>query len=130
MNKSLGSGVTDAKDFVIRNENQWCEFWDELYGRIFPQPPCDTSLVDFNKEVVIVTALGDRPNTCYGVSIYCMDSDNPGESKIRVFVRDVVPGPGCACGQAIVYPVHVVKVEKPVGQVEFLHETSVLDCGP
>ena len=48
---------------------------------------------------------------------------------VRAFVRDVVPGPTCGCAMTVVNPVHVVRVAKPVAQLEFVHETAVLDCG-
>jgi hypothetical protein len=129
LSRSLGSGITEPVDRIIRNEHQWCGFWGELHSRISPAPPCDTSLVDFSEEVAIVTALGPRGNTCYGVRVTCIDTAGGKTSALSVFVQDIVPGPDCACGWAIVYPVHVVKVDKPVSQLSFRHETAVLDCG-
>jgi len=34
-------------DLVIRNQRQWCEFWEQAHGTRADPPSCDLSLVDF-----------------------------------------------------------------------------------
>ena len=53
-----------------------------------------------------------------------------GRGALRVFIRERVPGRDCLCFQSFVSPVHAVVVDKPVGRVDFVHDTSVLQCGP
>jgi hypothetical protein len=125
--KAQNTAIFQASDFVITNEDDWCDFWDQVYFLRYPPPPCDLTLVDFETEVVIVTALGTKPNGCYNVEIVCIEGDE--ENNLTVYVRDVVPGPRCFCPMMMVSPVHAVKVARPIGDVEYTHSTTILRCG-
>ena len=113
-------------DLVIRNEGQWCEFWEQAHGNRSEPPPCDLSLVDFRDEAVIASAIGGS-NGCVTINITHIEAGH-GRGSLRVFVRDTVPGPFCICTQSLVFPVHAVVVSKPVGRVRFIHETAELQC--
>jgi hypothetical protein len=92
------------------------------------------SLVDFRHEVVIASSIRGS-NGCVGIGIANIESGRRhrrglGRRRggLRVFVRDIVPGPNCICFQSLVFPVRAVVVSKPVGRVSFIHETAVLQC--
>jgi len=112
---------------VIENETEWCRFWEESYGCRSAPPACDTGLVDFQREVAIVAAPGSAPNGCHGVGIDCIHAAGDSDD-VLVFVEHSSPAANCICPAVIVTPVHVVKVARPVGQVRFEHEATVLDC--
>lgn len=114
-------------DLVIRTEKQWCEFWARTHGTRAVPLPCDLGVADFRHEVILATAIGSRPNGCFGVAISCIETSR-GRGALRVFIRDREPGSSCICTQALISPVHAVVVDKPVGRVEFVHESSVLQC--
>lgn len=121
-------------DLVIRNERQWCEFWEQAHGRRAEPPPCDLSLVDFRHEVVIASSMPGS-NGCVGIGIANIESGRGhrrglGRRRggLRVFVRDIVPGRNCLCTQSFVFPVRAVVVSKPVGRVSFIHETAITQC--
>jgi len=123
--KLQNSGVCWARDWVITDQDEWCDFWDQAHAMMFQAPPCPE--IDFDDYVVVVTALGRKPNGCYNVEIDCIE--RAGNNDLTVYVNDIVPGPRCFCPMMMVCPVHAVKVQRPVGTVDFVHTTVRLNCG-
>jgi hypothetical protein len=121
------SGVTDAKNLVITTETEWCAFWDEVHSIMLPKPPCELKGIDFATEAALVVALGSRPNACYGVNIYCVHTGGGSDNRV-VFYRELVPDETCACAQVVTHPYHVVKVDKPIGRVNFVGQAASYSC--
>jgi hypothetical protein len=119
------SGLPDR---VIRNQQQWCRFWEAAHATLVDPPACDRSLVDFRREVVITTGV-PGPDGCHGIEIDGIEARR-GRQVVRVYANDIVPGMACICTQSVVYPVLAVAVRRTIGRVRFVHETVVLDCGP
>ncbi len=119
------TGFSQPDQGIINTEEEWCEFWDQLYATMWPKPPCDTSLINFAEETAVYVALGSRPNSCYGVNITCI---TPKEQKLEVDYEEIIPGETCACATVVVRPVDVVKIEKFEGNTEFQRYIRVLDC--
>jgi hypothetical protein len=124
--KDQYSGLVQPKDFVISTQASWCDFWNEFKGGFYPKPPCDTTLVNFNSEIVIISAIGEKSDGCYDVKIQSIWADE--NNNLSVLVFDIVPGNSCACTGALVQPVHAVKIKKPVGQVKFVHRKAYFQC--
>jgi len=114
------------RDFVIRNERQWCTFWRQVHLNLDPAPACDRAAIDFRHELVIASTTGSGPNGCYGVDI--PEIKRIRGRGIRVFVNERIPGPDCLCTLSFVSPIQAVVVSEPVERVEFVHEETVLDC--
>ncbi|NIM97774.1 MAG: hypothetical protein GTO24_06750 [candidate division Zixibacteria bacterium] len=112
------SGYCQANDWVIDNQTDFCSFWNQANVIRLPPPPCPE--IDFSTYVVIVTAMGTRPNGCYGTEIYCIEEDQKG--NYTVYVKDYYPRKGWFCTQMIVCPLHAVKAPIPRGTVTFQHE--------
>ncbi len=119
------SGIGQADDWVIDNQDDFCSFWDQAHALMYPKPPCPD--IDFETYVVIVSAMGRQSNGCYNTEIHCIEEDQQG--NYTVYVRDTVPGKGCFCPMMIVCPVHAVKVPMPTGTVSFSHTQFVMNCG-
>lgn len=119
------SGVWQANDWVIDNQNDFCDFWDQANVIRYPPPPCPE--IDFSTYVVIVTAMGTQRNACYSTEIYCIEEDAQG--NYNVHIKDTVPGKGCFCLEMEVAPVHAVKAPIPTGTVSFTHHEYVMQCG-
>jgi hypothetical protein len=115
-------------DFVIRNEVAWCHFWDDVFANRYPPPPCDTTLIDFQTEPAIVSAIGSRRNGCYDSRTHCLHSAEHGKWNVDAEILDRTPGPGCICSRAIVNPVHVVKVKRRVGKLTGYHNEPQTVC--
>ena len=78
--KSQNSGYCTANDFVIDNQTDWCSFWNQAQGMVFPTPPCPD--IDFDRFVVIVTAMGQKSNGCYNTEITCIEEDASGNYTV------------------------------------------------
>jgi hypothetical protein len=111
------SGYCQANDFVIDNQADFCNFWNQVHMLMWPAPPCPG--IDFSTYVVIVTAMGRKPNACYSTQITCIEEDQQG--NYTVHVTDLFPKPGMFCPQMIVCPVHAVEAPIPDGTVTFQH---------
>jgi hypothetical protein len=111
------SGYCQANDWVIDNQNDFCTFWNQAYALMYPAPPCPD--IDFGTYVVIVTAMGMKPNGCYNTEIYCIEEDQQG--NYTVYVKDYYPRKGWFCPMMMVCPVHAVKAPIPAGTVTFEH---------
>ena len=110
-------GYCQANDWVIDNQNDFCDFWDQAYMLAYPTPPCPD--IDFSTYVVIVTAMGRKSNACYNTEIYCIEEDQQG--NCTVYVKDYYPRKGWFCPMMMVCPVHAVKAPIPEGTVTFQH---------
>lgn len=119
------TGFSEPAQGIINNEDDWCDFWGKLYSFMWPQPPCDTSLINFEKETAVYVALGSRANSCYGVNITCIKKKG---KEIEVDYDEIIPGENCTCLSVIVKPVDVVKIKKFEGETEFQRHIKVLDC--
>jgi len=111
------SGICQPNDWVIDNQTDFCDFWDQANALRFPAPPCPD--IDFSTYVVIVTAMGMRSNGCYNTEIYCIEEDQQG--NYTVYVKDYYPRKGWFCTMMMVCPVHAVKAPIPEGTVTFQH---------
>lgn len=112
------SGYCQANDWVIDNQAEFCNFWNQANVIRYPPPPCPE--IDFSTYVVIVTAMGTKPNSCYSTEIYCVEEDQQG--NYTVYVKDYYPRKGWFCLAMMVCPVHAVKAPIPTGTVTFQHE--------
>jgi hypothetical protein len=121
------SGVRDAQNLVITTETEWCAFWDEIHSILYPPPACDLTGIDFQLEAAIVVALGGRPNSCYGVHLYCVHKGKGSDNRVAYY-RVLAPDETCMCLHVVTHPYHVVRVAKPVGRVNFVGESAVFSC--
>lgn len=119
-------GPPGSRDFVIRTERRWCEWWQIAHSHLETPPPCNLSLVDFSTELVIATTRSGE-DTCHGVAVKRIEQV-PGTRDIDVIVSDVNPGAECLCGPAFVWPIQAVIVAEPVGRVTFVHQQTVVSC--
>ena len=124
------SGQQRPIEQIIDDETQWCELWNRIHRWLLPRPECDTSLIDFETHAAVVIGLGVRPNLCYGLAtpLVCKSPRRRGEYLISVI--EGVPGPACACGMAIVQPLAVIALERPVERISSKHAVQVHDCHP
>lgn len=115
--QSQQTGIEEARDFVIRTDSAWTGFWKNAHRRLMPSP--EPPEIDFSKRIVIVTAAGQKPNSCYSTAIRQIQVDTAGNYMVQV--ADIKPPPEMVCLQVIVLPVHAVSAPIPEGEVRFLH---------
>ena len=119
----LYSGLAERERLVIRDADAWAQFWNLATSRFAPQPPVPE--LDFDVEIVLVTAMGTR--TTGGFSIH-IDEVHEADERVYVEVREVSPGAGCAVTQAFTSPVAAVSIPRRDGSVTFVERTETREC--
>jgi PrcB C-terminal len=94
------TGIGESRRLVIRNANQWAEFWAELGQGDRPE-------VDFTSNVVIAVASGQRPSGGHEIAIQRVRSS---QGELIVEVVETTPGPNCMTASVLTQPVDVVVV--------------------
>jgi len=118
--------IDGQRDFVIRDQERWCEAWELAHANVSPAPPCDLSAVDFRHEVAIGVS-GQRPDSCGGPHIEKIEQSYGRKTRVSITELHVA---GCGCYAAITYPTVVVAVAQPVRDVEFVHQQAFqVGCG-
>jgi hypothetical protein len=112
--KGTNSGIREESQLVITNQADWEALWKRHSANVIPQPPLPK--VDFEKESVLVSTLGQR--TTGGYSIEIVDVREV-DKKAEVIVVNRRPPPGAITIQALTAPIHIVAVPRLTGKVEF-----------
>ena len=92
------TGFPSEKGFreVIRNREEFIDFWKRLHGRV---PPGGFVIplpeIDFSKEMIVVAAMGQRPSSGYSILI---DGACEVDGQIEVFVSSVEE---VSCGMGV-----------------------------
>jgi hypothetical protein len=113
------TGIGEARRLVIRDANAWAQFWSEL--GVGERPA-----VDFNHDVVVAAAAGQRPTGGYEIAIDRVTQSN-GELLVEVMER--TPGPNCITTASLTQPVDVVVVPAADAQsLSFLERKEIRGC--
>jgi hypothetical protein len=120
---ATNSGFVDSTRQVVRTETAFETAWEDVVGSIMPPPELPT--VDFQRDMVLVVAQGERPQGCHSIQV----TDAFGDGiDLTVTVTETEPTPSCGgCTQAVVQPVEVVRVPR-ADQVDF--RTEIADNCP
>lgn len=111
---NLRSQVTTERNVVVRDEAAWATLWAEHAGKDVALPK-----IDFSKQMVIGVFRGLQPSGCHYTGV---DGVNFEHGKLNVHYVDSVPGPNIACIAIVVYPAHLVVVNRSEAPVEFMRE--------
>jgi len=112
---SVRTNIHERRNVVVRDEAAWAALWTEHAGADVALPK-----VDFSKQMVIAAFRGAMPSTCHNSGIASVGFK---DGVLRVGIVDSEPAPGVACGMMIVYPAHLVIVNRTDAPVEFVTET-------
>ena len=118
----LNGGIAERKRLVIRDRDQFNEFWKELFRSSSDKPLLPE--VDFSREMIVVAAMGQRPSSAYAIII---DSACEVGNQLEVLVRSI---DASKCGMqlgVLTAPVDVVRLPKTDLPVIF-RETEISDC--
>lgn len=120
--QAQNSGLTVEGNQVVRNEADWARVWADLHRTTSPKPPLPA--VDFSQDLVLVSAMGERPDGCYSIEVAEVILRG-GRLHVRVVQRQSV---GCGCTTALTYPVHVVRVRLVLPGISFDVEQRTVPC--
>jgi hypothetical protein len=121
--KGYYSGHTSSAYYVIDNQENWTNVWNE-YQRIFtPQyPPPE---VNFSESLVIAVFMGEQTSGGFEIAI---KSIHPRNNLLVVNVDKTHPGPHCIVTLALTQPYHIIKLDKIDKQIVFETTETVRDC--
>ena len=119
------SGVLTGRHEIIRDGDAWTRTWDEIYAYMTPVPPRPP--VDFGEEMLLLASLGTRPSGCYSVRIVAV-AVGEGDHGLRADVEETLAGADCVCTGALTQPVHVVRLPRRSGPVDFADRTISRRC--
>jgi hypothetical protein len=100
------SGLVDSMRTVVRDTAAWRALWMQINRPFIPAPTLPS--IDFDRDMVIVAALGAQPTGGYGIMIESVEEDSAG---VAVSVVRSAPGP---------------MTKRPV---HFRERTVVVPCG-
>ena len=108
---------------LVENDADWRATWSTFTANLGSPPPLPA--VDFAREQVIVTALGERNSGGYDISIsrIALTSDN-----LSVEVTSTRPGPRCGVTAALTQPVDMVRIPRQHPPVVFTEKSAQIDC--
>lgn len=121
--KQYYSGMTARERVVIRVAAEWPATWSRIHGA--QTPPPDVVQPDFNTEMAVVAAMGEKPTGGFDIAI---DSIARHERGAIVYVTERSPGPGCMTTQALTQPVHAVRAPKTEGTIGWRERSVVENC--
>lgn len=120
------SGIESPLREVIREPAAWEDLWRRIHAGTSPVPPPPP--VDFEREMLVVAALGTRMSGGFGISVTRVIA---GEEGLRVTLRESCPPPGAMVTMALVQPVQVIRVPRADQPVVFeLERAPECDPGP
>ena len=118
------SGVSDSLRAVVRDSVEWRRLWVQINGPFIPQPALPR--VDFQREMVVVAAMGRQPGGGYDIVIERAVEDTAG---IEVLVRRTTPGDRCSSSAAVTKPLDLAKIPVSNKPVRFRDREQAAACG-
>ena len=123
--KYLFSGHTQAKNYIITNDEDWKNLWDTVHHANAPPLP----EIDFARQMIIAVFQGEKPSGGYGIVITELIKAG---KRLRVKVTELMPDPGCINFPAVEDPGHIIITErlskKVLRHVSFEVEQQVQSC--
>lgn len=107
IDKGYYSGHWDKKNYIIKDQKDWLDLWDEVYKDRQPKPRLPT--IDFTKEMIIAVFRGNFPTGGYSVEIRNIIAT---QTSLDVYVSEFDPEPGSILGQSFTQPYHIIKTKR------------------
>jgi hypothetical protein len=120
---TFSSGYTDSARVVVRDARGWEAVWREVWRNETPVPPLPA--IDFEREMVVVAALGSRRSGGYGIVV---EGARRTAGGVEVSILKQSPGPRCGVAAAITTPADIARLPRVGGAVRFRERSEVRDC--
>jgi hypothetical protein len=117
------SGFGEQARLVVTSQAEWETAWRRVWHGHSPVPAAPA--VDFEREVVLVAAMGGRSSGGYQIQV-----EKAAAQADRVVARviETSPGKGCFTTAAFSEPVDVVKLPRTPLPIEFQTVKAVHEC--
>lgn len=117
------SQLRQPERLVIRDHATWVNAWASLWPALAPIPAPPN--VDFEQEMIVFVALGERPTGGYSILV---DSAGATAAGVTVWIGASTPGPHCVTTQAFTQPVDIARLPRKDEAVQFVETSKVTDC--
>jgi hypothetical protein len=117
------SGLIDSLRAVVRDSSAWRQLWQQINRPFIPPPSLPP--IDFQREMVVVAALGSRPSAGFDVMIEGAAEDSSG---IEVDVRRSSPAAGCPVPAVETQPVDLARLPASARSLRFRERRLVIPC--
>jgi hypothetical protein len=121
--KQSYSGMDARERLVVQSAAEWSSLWERIHGKQSPVPPIVQP--DFNTEVALVAAMGEKPSGGYTITI---DSITRHERGSIVYVTEESPGQTCFTPAVLTQAVHAIRAPKTDGTIRWRERTEVANC--
>ncbi|HEX8213152.1 MAG TPA: protease complex subunit PrcB family protein [Longimicrobium sp.] len=120
---TFNSGLTDSARVVVRDARAWEAIWRDVWRNHTPVPALPA--IDFEREMVVVAALGSRRSGGYGILVEGATRTAEG---VEVSILKQSPGSRCGNTAAITTPVDIARLRRVDGAVRFRERNEVREC--
>jgi hypothetical protein len=121
---AYSSGFGVQARLVVTSQAEWEAAWQRVWHGSSPVPAAP--VVDFEREVVLLAAMGSRSSGGYHVQVQQAVAQ---ADRVVVRVIETSPGSGCITFAAFTEPVDIVKLPRTAVPIEFQTVTTVHECG-
>lgn len=117
--RGTSSGITDARQIVIRSKKEWETLWAQHQSIQYPPQP--VPIVDFEKQMVVGVFSGDKGSSGYETTILDVAFD---VAEVRVFYHLSTPErqPGMGFLAVMTQPHHLKSVPRSDLPVRFVEK--------
>jgi hypothetical protein len=113
--RDKASNLTTRRAEIVSRDARWDALWTEIRGSASNKP-----VVDFEKNILIVAALGETGDSCKHVRITGVSRSM---GALNVTIAETRLPPSCVCPPNSVRPVHVVSVPRAASNATFTWTT-------
>lgn len=115
---------------AINSKSDWKQLWREIEPRLSRdesmRQPFPLPRIDFSRYTLIVVALGDRPSSGYGVSIYSVSED---QFHVDVSAFELRPDTDCVVLAVLTHPIALVLIPRTDKEVRVHVRKGDVPCG-
>ena len=113
--KGAFSGISEAKQEVIKDQPAWDKFW--AAHDVTAKPGRPIPKVDFSREMVIGVTMGKKNSGGFSIEITAVE---PTAATLKISVKRTLPTPGAIVITALTAPFHFVAIPKSDLKPEFV----------
>ena len=123
IDKNTNGGFQELTQEVYTNQIAFEKAWKLAWSNF--SDPTPAPIVDFNKEMVVLVALGMRKNGGYQLKINSVREET---DEIIMDYTETTPNPKCTYSQSIVFPYEFISFSKTSKKVVFKSSSIVGEC--
>ena len=123
LTRQFYSGINTREQVVVQSATDWSRAWARIHATQSPAPAIVQP--DFNTEVVLLAAMGEKPAGGYTVTI---DSVTRHERGSIVYVTEKSPGESCFTPAVMTQAVHAIRASRGNNTFSWRTRSIVENC--